>query len=211
MTAMSAASPHVDAGSAFARGSALVRRNWGWFVFRGVLALILGVVAFLFPLNALFAFTLVFAAFAGADGIVSLVAGIRGATHKAERWGTLILRGVIGIAAALLFAIMPSVATLSYALVTLVTLIVWSILTGVLEIAAAVRLRKEIEGEWLLGLSGVLSILLGAWVWAMLWTYPVASVLSVAWLIAVWAVIAGVALIALGLRLRRSKSTADHS
>lgn len=210
MTAMSSASPSIEAGSAYARGSALIRRNWGWFVFRGVLALILGVLAMLFPVNALFSFTLVFAIFAAADGIVSLVAGIQGATHKEQQWWALILRGVIGIAAAVLFAIMPEVATLSYALVTLTLLVVWSILTGALEIAAAIGLREEMKGEWLLGLSGLLSILLGAWVWAMMWTYPLASILSVAGVIAVWAMIAGAALIALGLRLRGIRRGTDN-
>jgi uncharacterized membrane protein HdeD (DUF308 family) len=59
-----------------------LRRNWGWIVFRGVLALALGVVSFLFPLSALFAFAMVFAAYAGADGILSMVAAVRGARRK---------------------------------------------------------------------------------------------------------------------------------
>lgn len=202
MTAMSATSP-LSLGSAYARGSALLRQNWGWFVFRGALALLLGVVTVLFPLNALFAFTLVFAAYAGADGILSLIAGVRGATKKEDRWWALILRGVIGVAAAVLVALMPEVATVSYALVTLGVLIGWALLTGCLEIAAAVRLRKEIKGEWLLAISGVLSVLLGLWVWAMLWIHPIASILSVAWVIAAWAFFAGFTLIGLGVRLRR--------
>ena len=63
-----------------------LRRNWGWIVFRGVLALALGVVSFLFPLSALFAFAMVFAAYAGADGILSMVAAVRGSRRKEERW-----------------------------------------------------------------------------------------------------------------------------
>jgi uncharacterized membrane protein HdeD (DUF308 family) len=172
-------------------------------VFRGALALSLGVVTILFPLNALFAFTLVFAAYAGADGILSLIAGVRGATKKEDRWWAMVLRGVIGIAAAVAVALMPEVATLSYALVTLGVLIAWAFLTGAFEIAAAIRLRKEIKGEWLLGISGALSILLGVWVWTMLWLYPIASILSVAWVIAAWAFFAGFTLISLGIRLKR--------
>src|SRR3546814_13429435 len=78
-----------------------------------------------------------------------------------------------------------------------------SILTGVLEIAAAIRLRKEIEGEWLLALSGVLSLLLGIAVPVALYMNPPATILSVAWAIAIYAVIAGVVLIGFGLRLRQ--------
>jgi uncharacterized membrane protein HdeD (DUF308 family) len=106
---------------------------------------------------------------------------VYGATKKEDRWWAMVLRGVIGIAAAVAVALMPELATLSYALVTLGVLIAWAFLTGAFEIAAAIRLRKEIKGEWLLGISGALSILLGVWVWAMLWLYPIASILSVAW------------------------------
>lgn len=153
MTNMSATILHTGAGSDARAGASLLGRNWGWFAVRGVLALLLGVVAILFPVSALFAFTMVFAAYAGADGLLSTIAGVRGATAREERWWALVLRGVIGIAVAALFVLMPFAATVSYALVTLGMLSAWAILAGVLEIAPAVRLRKEIEGEWLLGLS----------------------------------------------------------
>jgi uncharacterized membrane protein HdeD (DUF308 family) len=97
------------------------------------------------------------------------------------------------------------VATLSYALATLGVLSAWAILTGVLEIAAAIRLRKEIKGEWLLALSGVLSILLGLAVPVALYLNPPATILSVAWVIAIYAVIAGLVLIGFGLRLRQRR------
>jgi uncharacterized membrane protein HdeD (DUF308 family) len=205
MISISTAIPNAGAGSDARAGVPLLSRNWGWFVVRGILALILGTVAFLFPASALFAFTMVFAAYVGADGLVSTIAGVRGATRKEERWWALILRGIIGIAVVALFLAVPLVATLSYALATLGVLSVWAILTGVLEIAAAIRLRKEIEGEWLLGLSGVLSILLGLAVPAALYVNPPATILSVAWVIAIYAVIAGLVLIGFGLRLRQRR------
>lgn len=197
------ATPAGDAASGAGFGAALLCRNWGWFALRGVLALALGVLAFLFPADALFAFTLVFAAYAAIDGLLSIAAGIYGATHHRERWGALILRGLVGIAAAILFLAMPVVATVGYALAALAMLMVWAIVTGASEIAAAVRLRKEIEGEWLLGLTGLVSILLGLAVPVALVVNPIATILSVAWVLAIWAVVAGVALIALALRLRR--------
>lgn len=184
-------------------GARMLGRNWGWIVLRGVLALLLAAIAFLFPFSALFGFTLAFAAWAGADGILSIVAGVRGATHGQERWWTLVLRGLLGVAVAALFVLMPGIATLSYALVAFSAVIVWAIAAGGLEIAAAIRLRKLIRGEWLMALSGVFSILLGAGLWMLLMLYPVTSLLSVAWAIGLWALVAGVALIALGLRLRR--------
>ena len=203
MDATPAAPAGLDTVTATRRFSATLGRNWGWFVLRGVLALTLGIVAILFPVGALVAFTLVFAAWAGADGVVSMTAGIRGATHHQERWWALVLRGLVGIATALVFLLWPGIATLGYAMVALSMLIAWAVLSGVFEIAAAIRLRKEIEGEWLLGASGVLSILLGLVIWAMLFAYPIASILSVAWLIAGYAIVSGIALILLGLRLKR--------
>lgn len=201
---------HAGAGSEARAGASLLSRNWGWFVVRGVLALVLGTVAVLFPVSALFAFTMVFAAYAGADGLLSAVAGVRGASRKEERWWALVLRGIVGIAVAVLFVVMPFAATVSYALATLGMLSAWAILTGVLEIVAAIRLRKEIEGEWLLGLSGAVSILLGLAVPAALVITPLATILSVAWAIAGYAIVAGVVLIGLGLRLRRRRKEPEE-
>src|SRR3546814_8536649 len=110
---------HPGAGSETRTGASLLSRNWAWFVVRGVLALIVGALAVLFPLSALFAFTMVFAAYAGADGLLSTIAGLRGATRKEERWWTLVLRGLIGIAVAVLFVLMTFVATVSYAMAKL--------------------------------------------------------------------------------------------
>jgi uncharacterized membrane protein HdeD (DUF308 family) len=205
MTSISATIPDGGAGGDAHTGAPLLSRNWGWFVARGILALILGTVAFLFPASALFAFTMVFAAYAGADGLLSTLAGVRGATRKEERWWALTLRGIIGIAVTALFVLMPLAATVSYALATLGVLSAWAILTGGLEIAASIRLRKEIEGECLLALSGVLSILLGLAVPVALYVNPPATILSVAWVIAIYAVIAGLVLTGSGLRLRQRR------
>ena len=180
----------------------LPARNWGWFLFRGVIALLLGIAAILFPLSAVFIFTLLFAAFCFVDGIASLVAGIRGAREPGHRWGALVFSGIVGILIGILFLIMPLVATFSYAFVVLVMLAAWSIITGVLEIAAAVRLRREMEGEWLLGLSGLISVLLGIGIIALVIPYPAATILPAAWLIALFAFISGIVLIAQSLRLR---------
>lgn len=177
-------------------------KSWQWLVLRGVLALMLGVAAILFPLGALFAFTLVFAAYAFVDGLFSIISGI--GERKRERfWWAQILRGLVGVAAGALFVAMPLIATISYALVTVVLLAAWAMLAGALEISAAIRLRKEIEGEWLLGLSGALTILLGLAMLVLLAVFPGASLVSAAWIIGVYAMAAGIVLIAQGVRLRR--------
>lgn len=181
----------------------LFRDNWGWTLARGILALILGVLAIVFPASALYAFTLVFAAFLFVDGAFSLASVIRGATRKEDRWSAYVLRGAAGILVGVLFVLMPFVMTIGYAFATLVLLAAWSVTAGILEIAAAIRLRKEIKGEWLLGLSGALSILLGLGVMILFALFPVASILSVAWMIGVYAIAAGIVLIVQALRLKR--------
>jgi uncharacterized membrane protein HdeD (DUF308 family) len=180
------------------------RTNWGWFLLRGVLAIALGIVALLFPLTAVLAFTMVFAAFAFANGIFSVISGIRGARHKEERWWALVLSGVIGVAVGVIFLLMPALTTVTYAIVNLAIIAAWSIMTGALELMAAVRLRKEIVGEWLLGLAGVLSIALGVVIVLIVLTNPLATIVSVGWLIGIYALAWGVVLIMQALRLRRA-------
>lgn len=181
--------------------SHLATHNWGWFMVRGVLALILGVVAVARPFSALFAFTLVFAAYCFVDGIASLMAGISGA-QAGKSWGALVFRGVTGILIGVLFVLLPMVATATYAFLSILMLAIWSVVTGLFEVMAAIRLRKEIVGEWLLGLSGAISILLGIGIAALVLPSPRATILSAAWLIAIYAFIAGVALLAQAIRLR---------
>ena len=187
----------------------VLRNNWGWFLFRGVLAIALGVVALLFPFSAVIAFTILFAAFAFVDGIASIISGIVGARHKAERGWLLVLSGLVGVAVGVLFILMPALATLTYAIVNLALVAAWAIITGVLELTAAVRLRKEIKGEWLLALAGIFSIALGiAFVWIML-SDPLATLLSVAWIIGFYALAAGVVLVVQALRLRKAKTAEE--
>lgn len=182
----------------------LPAHNWGWFMFRGVLAIILGILALLFPFRTLVVFALVFAAYAFVDGIITLISGIRGAREKRERWGVLVLSGLIGIAVGILYLVWPMLSTISYAIVTLALLAGWAFFNGVLQIVAAVRLRKQISGEWLLGLSGFLSVLLGLAIVAITMFVPGASIISVGWIIGIWALFSGLGLVFLALRLRRA-------
>ena len=184
----------------------LPAHNWAWFMSRGILALLLGIGAILFPLSAVFAFTLLFAAYCLIDGIASLVAGMRGAREPGHRWGALVFSGIVGILIGILFLIAPLIATVAYAFVVLVMLAAWSIITGILEIVAAVRLRREMEGEWLLGISGAISLLLGVAIIVLVIPYPAASILSAAWLIALFAFTSGIVLIAQSLRLRSRRA-----
>jgi uncharacterized membrane protein HdeD (DUF308 family) len=176
--------------------SSLAAHAWGWVLLRGILALALGVAAIMFPLSAIFAFTLLF------DGIASLVAGTRSA-RSGERWGAMVFRGITGILVGVIFVLLPMLATVTYAFLTVIMVAIWSVIAGIFEISAAIRLRKAIQGEWLLGLAGAFSLLLGLAILVLVIPNPVATILSAAWLIAIYAFAAGLVLVAQAFSLKR--------
>ena len=167
-------------------------RNWWTFVLRGAIAIVLGVLAFVVPGPTLVALIAVFAAYAIVDGVLAIIAGAR--TDRGPRWW-FILGGIAGIAIGLFTIYSPG--TTAIALVLLIG--VWSIATGVAEILAGWQLRREIEGELLLVIGGVISIIFGVY----LVVAPGPGVLAVLWLIGFYAIFAGVLYVAQGLRLRQ--------
>lgn len=168
-------------------------RDWWIIVLRGLVAVLFGVVAFVWPNLTLAALVLLFGAYVLVDGVLGLVVGL---TRKSERrrWWVLALEGLAGIAVGVLTFLSPQVT----ALVLLYMVAAWAILTGALEIAAAIRLRKEIDNEVLLALSGFVSIALGV----LLVLFPGAGAVSLIWMLGAYALVFGVILMALGFRLR---------
>ena len=168
-------------------------RNWWSLVIRGLVAIVLGIVTFAWPGITVGALVLLFGVYALLDGVVSIV-GAWKAARVHERWGALILEGIIGIAAAAVTAILPGITAL--ALVYLIA--AWALVTGALEIVAAIRLRQYISHEWLLALSGAASLLFG--ILALL--LPLAGAVAIALGIGIYALVFGALLVGLGFRLR---------
>jgi uncharacterized membrane protein HdeD (DUF308 family) len=168
--------------------------RWWWtFIVRGVVAIVFGVIALVYPPVGIGVLVGLFAAWAIIDGVNSLLTGIR--TRGTDRsWWLEILEGVIGVAAGIIALVLPGFA----AEILLLLIAAWAILTGVLEIVMAVRLRRVIEGEVWLALAGVASIVFGV----VLFLFPAAGALSIVWLLAGFAIAFGVFLIMLGWRLR---------
>ncbi|GIX19126.1 MAG: hypothetical protein KatS3mg120_0802 [Erythrobacter sp.] len=181
-------------------------RNWWVFALRGLLALIFAALALALPGSALFALTIVFGAFAFVDGAFSLVAAYR-RMRAGESWGGLALSGAFGVLAGLVVLIWPLIATIALALLFWWSLVFWSVTTGIFELVAAVRLRREISGEIWLALSGVLSVVFGGLLIWLLFTYPLASLISLGWVIAFYAALSGALQLLLALRLRRLDRT----
>jgi len=171
----------------------VLARNWWTLVVRGVLAVVLGVIAFANPAAAVAAFVFLFGVYAIVDGVLAIIGGVRAAEHH-ERWWTFILEGVVDILAGIIAFGAPAVA--AFALVLVVAF--WAIITGVLELLAAIRLRREIEGEWLLVINGILSLVFGG----ILLLRPAAGLLVVVWWIGAYAIVFGIVLLALAFRLR---------
>ena len=175
----------------------LVAKYWWTFVIRGLLAIAFGLIALVWPGITLIVLVYLFGFYAILEGIFSMVAAFinRGMRH----WWVLLLEGLVSIAVGCVAFIWPGLT----AVVLLIFIAIWAILTGLLEIWAAVQLRKEIRGEWILALTGIISVLIGI----ILFTNPGAGALAVVWVIGIYAVIFGALLTFLGFKLRKLAAT----
>ncbi|HEY0351084.1 MAG TPA: HdeD family acid-resistance protein [Gemmatimonadales bacterium] len=167
-------------------------RNWWAVSLRGLAGILFGIITFFAPAISLAALVLLFGAYALVDGVLAIVTAVR--RRGADRWWLLLLEGLVGIAAGVLTFMWPAIT----AVALLYLIAAWALVTGAFEIAAAIRLRKAISGEWLLALSGVFSIALGV----LLVLFPGPGALAVTIWIGAYAFVFGALLFALGLRLR---------
>jgi uncharacterized membrane protein HdeD (DUF308 family) len=171
----------------------VVSRYWWVIALRGAVAILFGVLAFAWPGVTLSALVLLFGAYAIVDGIAAVIVGIKDYGER-ERWWATLLGGLVSLAAGVVTFMMPGLTAL-----TLLTLIaIWAVMRGVLEIVAAIRLRKEIRGEWLMALAGALSIAFGLYMIA----FPGAGAIAVVWWIGAYAIAIGLMLVVLGFRAR---------
>lgn len=166
-------------------------RYWWPLALRGVLAVAFGAMALPWPGALMF----LFGAYALVDGIFALGATAFGGRFTGGWRGWLLLEGILGVAAGAATFLWPDIMTLAL----LWMIAAWAIVTGVVEVVATVVLRRELEGEWLLALGGVASVALGVFLAVL----PQRGVLPAKWLIGLYAIGFGVALVALADRLRQ--------
>jgi uncharacterized membrane protein HdeD (DUF308 family) len=173
----------------------VLARNWWVLLVRGLVAIAFGIATFLLPGIALFALILAFGIWAALDGAFALVAAFGPNVH--HRW-VLILEGIVGLGAGFVAFRYPGLTGL-----TLLLLIAWwAVVTGVLEIVAAIQLRKQIVDEWWMILAGALSIVFGV----LLLINPGSGALAVLWIVGFYAILFGVALVLLSFRLRKHRT-----
>jgi uncharacterized membrane protein HdeD (DUF308 family) len=175
----------------------LLARNWWVFLLRGILAVVFGIAALFFPEAAFLSLVLVFGAFALVDGIFAVIAAVTG-TVKTESWWWLLLEGVFGILIGLLTLVQP--VAMGQAWILLIA--AWAFVTGILEIFTAIKLRKVIEGEFLMILSGIFSVLFGI----LAFIYPQSGAFAIGLIMGIYALMFGITLLMFAFRLRKHKT-----
>jgi uncharacterized membrane protein HdeD (DUF308 family) len=172
---------------------ALLARNWWMLLLRGIAAILFGVLAFVWPGVTLATLVLFWGAYVLVDGVLSLISAIRGGGAGSRWW--LALVGLAGIAAGIITFAYPGLTSL----VLLFVIAFWAIVAGVFEIVGAVKLRNEIENEWMLILAGALSVIFGV----IMLMQPAAGALALVWLIAGYAIAFGILNVIFAFRVRR--------
>jgi uncharacterized membrane protein HdeD (DUF308 family) len=175
--------------------SQMLARNWWVLALRGVLALIFGIIALLMPGATIAALVMLFAAYMLVDGVFAIVLGVR-AAQRHERWGLLILEGVVDLIAAAIAIVWPLATIVAF----IILMAAWAIVSGALMFAAAFRLQLE-HGRWLLGFSGLASLIWGF----LLLMWPLVGAIVLTWWMGAYALVFGVTLLILAFRLRRQR------
>jgi uncharacterized membrane protein HdeD (DUF308 family) len=168
--------------------------HWWTLALRGAIAILFGLAALLRPDIALDALILLFGAYALIDGVFAIVGIFGGTRGGTPRW-LLLIEGIAGILAGLIAFVLPGLT----ALLLLYLIAAWAIITGIFEIATAIRLRREIRGEWALIIGGALSVLFGV---ILIVVSPFAAILSLIWLIGVYAVAFGILMLITAFQVR---------
>jgi len=170
----------------------VLARNWWAFVLRGALAVLFGILAFLAPGATMLSLVLLFAAYTLVDGIFAIASAVMAARAQ-ERWGLLVLEGVVDIAVAAIAVLWPGLTVVVFVLLVAG----WALLTGVLLLAASFKVDAD-HGRWWMALGGVVSILYGA----ALVIAPLIGALVLTWWIGAYALVFGIAMLVLAFRLR---------
>jgi uncharacterized membrane protein HdeD (DUF308 family) len=174
--------------------STILRRGWWLLLLRGIIAILFGLTLWVNPAISLAALVLLFGAYCLVDGVFAVWNAIAGSKDN-EYWWLLLLGGLVGIGVGILTFMAPGIT----ALALLFYIAIWAIATGVLEIVGAIRLRKEIDNEWLLLLAGLVSVAFGVLIAAR----PGVGALGVLWVIGFYAIVFGVLLLILAFRVRK--------
>lgn len=171
-----------------------LKTQWGWMALRGAITIIFGILAFIWPQQALMTLVILFGVFALLDGAATFAFMSRGGRASGGRGWPLFITGIAGLTAGLLTLFWPGVTA-----VTLLYIIAaWAVVRGIFEVVAAVQLREVMRSSVVLGIAGVLSVVFGI----ALFAWPAEGLLALVWLVALYALAAGAALLIMAFGLR---------
>jgi uncharacterized membrane protein HdeD (DUF308 family) len=168
-------------------------QNWWLFLLRGILGIIFGLIALIFPGPTMLSLVLLFSAYMLVDGIFAIVSAVRAIRRKEDRWGLLIFEGLLNIAVGILAFLWPGITVIAF----VILVAAWAIVSGGLMTAAGFRLNVD-HGRWWLILGGLLSIAFGV----LLIIAPLIGAVVLTWWIGAYAIAFGVALIIFSFKLR---------
>lgn len=171
-------------------------RNWWLLLLRGIASIVFGLLAFVWPGLTLVTLVLFYGAFALVDGVIALVAAFTGGAKPAPTWW-LVVVGILGIGAGIATFVMPGIT----AILLILFIGAWALVHGIFEIVGAIQLRKEIDNEWMLILSGVISVLFGL----IVLIAPGAGALGLVWAIAAYSIVFGISFVVLAFRLKNHR------
>ncbi|MGW5324217.1 HdeD family acid-resistance protein [Rhodococcus pyridinivorans] len=176
----------------------LLKQIWWVVLLRGILAVLFGVVALVWPGITVWALVVVFAAYAIIDGIVLVVQSVR---DKPEGWGWWLAMGVVSVLAGLVALFWPGIT----ALALLYVIAFYAILFGITGIVGGIRFRKVPESGWVWSvLAGVVAVLFGI----VLLIFPGEGILSLIVLLGIYAILFGVLLVILAFQARSAAKKA---
>ncbi|MBB6351319.1 HdeD family acid-resistance protein [Nonomuraea muscovyensis] len=167
-------------------------RVWWMVLIRGIAAIIFGILALIWPAITLLVLVIFFGAYALVNGFFTLFSGFR---HDAKSRAWLIISGIVSILAGIIAFVWPGITSLAL----LYVVAFWAIFSGVSEIVAGIQMRKVIENEWVLIVAGALSVIFGI----LLLIWPGAGLLTLVWLVGVFAVLYGVAMVVLSFKVKK--------
>jgi uncharacterized membrane protein HdeD (DUF308 family) len=171
----------------------LLQRSWWMLALRGAAAIVFGILAIMWPGITLMVLVALFAAYAVVSGIFTIIAAVQ--NRKSDQgWWMLLLLGIVSVAAGVVAVVFPGIT----ALVLVLLMGANALVTGVLDMAIAIRLRKAIQGEWMLILAGIVSVVFAI----LVFMFPGAGALALVWMVSFYAIVSGVLLLALGVRMK---------
>ena len=168
-----------------------ISRTWWLVLIRGIVAIIFGILAMIWPGITLWVLVIFFGAYAIVSGLFALFAAFG---HNVQSRAWLIISGILGILAGIIAFVWPGITTLAL----LYVIAFWAIFSGIAEIVAGIQARKVIDNEWMLIIGGILSVIFGI----LLIIWPGSGALALTWLIGIFAVIYGIAMIALSFKMK---------